>query len=80
MKTIIIAAATLALAACSQQEPESVEQRADNLAAQLESRANELEAAAENGVNAAVAELDAEFPEMVNGSGNAAEDALTNAE
>lgn len=66
MKKIAAMAALAALTACSGEEPESVEERADNLAAQIENRAAELEAAAENGVNAAVEDVGAEFPEFVN--------------
>lgn len=74
MKRIVAIAALIALASCAQEEPESVEARADNLAAQIENRAAELEAEAENGVNAATSELEAEIPEPANlGSGNVAE-------
>lgn len=62
MKSRLLPLAALALlAACSRQEPESVEAQADNLSAQIENRADQIAAEAENGVNATAAELDAEF-------------------
>ena len=67
---MFVMAAILTVSACSEPEPESVEQRAGNIAAQLENRAAELEAAASNGVNATEAELEEEFADF---GGNAAE-------
>lgn len=67
MKQLIHPAAlALLLAACAPDTPESVEERADNLAAALENRANEIAAEAENGVSATEAELNEEMAEFGN--------------
>ncbi|WP_106640833.1 hypothetical protein [Allosphingosinicella vermicomposti] len=66
MKHIVIAAALLTLAACSESEPESVENRAKALEADLTNRADELEAEAANGVAQAEADLNEEFADFGN--------------
>jgi hypothetical protein len=61
MRRIAITVALLGLAACSEPEPESVENRARTLEAELQNRADELEAEASNGVAQVEAELNDEF-------------------
>lgn len=55
----------LLLAACDS-EPENIQLKAENLSRQIEERANQIEAEADNGIDAAVAPLDNEAGALLN--------------
>ena len=70
-----------ALAACHRQDEENIQERAQNRSAQLEQRYNELDAEAQNDVDAQVAPLDnetANFLNQANAAAPAASNAVTN--
>ena len=62
----------LGLAGCSE-EVENIQAKADSTARMLENKAVELEAEAANGVDAAIAPLDAEANAFLYQAGNAAD-------
>jgi phage host-nuclease inhibitor protein Gam len=74
MRSILLAPALL-LAAC-EGEPENIQAKAENMSRQLETRANEIRAEAENEVAADIAPLDNEADALLNQiAGNAVADA-----
>lgn len=74
MRALLIPALLL-LAAC-EGEPENIQTKAENTSRQLETRANEITAEAENGVAGEIAPLDNEADALLNQlGGNAADEA-----
>jgi hypothetical protein len=70
---LILLAPLLFLAAC-EPEPENIQAKAENMSRQLEERANQIRAEAENGVEAQAAPLENEADALLNRiSGNAAD-------
>ena len=74
MRLLLLLAPLLVLAAC-QPEPENIQAKADSMSRQLEERANQIRAEAENGVEAQAAPLDNEAEALLNQiAGNASGD------
>jgi hypothetical protein len=72
MRALLIAPLLL-LAAC-EPEPENVQAKAETMSRQLEERANQIRAEAENGVDAQAAPLEAEADALLNRiAGNASD-------
>jgi hypothetical protein len=72
-RLLILLAPFLLLAAC-EPEPENIQAKAETMSRQLEERANQISAEAENGVDAQVAPLDNEAAALLNRmAGNAAD-------
>lgn len=65
MRTPLLLAPLLLLAAC-EPEPENIQARAENMTRALEERANQIEAEAENGVEAQAAPLENEADALLN--------------
>ncbi|HEX8307831.1 MAG TPA: hypothetical protein VF645_05365 [Allosphingosinicella sp.] len=72
MRHFLLLAPLLILAAC-EPEPENIQAKADSMSRQLEERANQIRAEAENGVEAQAAPLENEADALLNQiAGNAA--------
>jgi len=74
--TVLLAPLLILLAAC-EPEPENIQAKAETMSRQLEERANQIRAEAENGVDAQAAPLENEADDLLNqiagnASGNAA--------
>jgi hypothetical protein len=82
MRALILLAPLLLLAAC-EGEPENIQTKAENTARALEEGYREIEAEAENRVDAAVAPLDNEADALLNRiapADNAQDEAIVNAQ
>ncbi len=65
MRPLLLLAPVLLLAAC-EPEPENIQAKAETLSRQLEDRANQIRAEAENGVDAQAAPLEKEADALLN--------------
>jgi hypothetical protein len=79
MRALLLAAPLLLLLAACEPEPENIQAKAESMSRQLEERANQIRAEAENGVEAQAAPLENEADALLDRiGGNAADNASGN--
>jgi uncharacterized protein YcfL len=66
MRSLLLAPLLLLLLAACEPEPENIQARAETMSRQLEERANQIRAEAENGVEARTAPLENEADALLN--------------